>query len=299
MGTPEIAVPSLLALADRYEVVGLFCQPDKPVGRKQVITPPATKVAAEERGIPVFQPKGLRNEAATELIRQLSPDLIVVMAYGKILPKILLDFPKYGCINAHASLLPKYRGAAPIQYALRNGDEKTGITIMQMDEGVDTGDILAVKETLVAPEDDAESMFQKLALVAAELLPKAVAALEAGELIPKKQDESLATFAPTIEKQDGVFDFQKDAREIVNLVRGLCIWPVASFALGERTIKLFKAAYVPSEGKPGEVLSVKPLIIAAGNGAVELKTVMPAGKNKMDGTAFAAGLRLKKGDFLL
>lgn len=299
MGTPDIAVPALQAITKEYEVVGLFCQPDKPVGRKQVLTPPPTKVAAGELGIPVFQPKRLGGwDVFGVLKEQLRPDIIVVMAYGKILPENILNLPKYGCINAHASLLPKYRGAAPIQYAILNGETKTGITIMRMDEGIDTGDILFSKEVGIKEEDDAVSMFKKLGETAAELLPESLLKIEAGDVRPVKQENEKATFAAAFDKEIGRFSFFEDAKGIVNRVRAFAIWPNAFFEARDRGIKVFKAAYRDAGGRVHEVLSVNPLIVAAKNGAVELKEVMPAGGKRMDGTAFAAGLRLKKGDIL-
>ena len=298
MGTPEIVVESLTALAREHEIAGLFCQPDKPVGRKQVLTTPPAKTAAAKLGIPVFQPASLKGDDVCDLILRLSPELIVVMAYGKILPKRILDAPKFGCVNAHASLLPKYRGAAPVQYALMNGESKTGVSIQLMDEGVDTGDIICSREIAIHETDDAESVFKKIAALSAGLLPEAVRRIGGRNVVPVKQNEEEATYAPRIEKNMGLFSFSDDSRAIHNLIRGLCVWPVAFFRTGDKVVKVFKSEYLPDNGAPGEVLSLKPFTVAAEKGALALLEVMPAGGRRMDGTAFASGLRLKKGSIL-
>ena len=298
MGTPGIAVAPLRALARRYDVAGVFCRPDKPAGRKRELKPPATKIAAAQLSIRVFQPESLKSSASLELIESLAPDLIAVMAYGQILPKDILSIPKYGCINAHASLLPKYRGAAPVQYALMNGDVVTGVTIIRMDEGIDTGEILSAAEFAIADEDDAVSVFSKVSETAADLLPETTELWAKGKITAVKQDEDSASYAPMIKKETGRFSFSEDARVIHNRIRGLCAWPAAYFEARGKIVKVFKSAYVPERGSEGEVLSLKPLTVAASGGALALIDVLPASGKRMDGASFAAGLRLKKGDIL-
>ncbi|MCL2538920.1 MAG: methionyl-tRNA formyltransferase, partial [Oscillospiraceae bacterium] len=240
----------------------------------------------------------LKDDRAFELIRGLHPDLIVVMAYGIILPNRVLEIPGYGCINAHASLLPKYRGAAPVQYAVMNGDRKTGVTVIFMNEEVDAGDILSVREIEISDTDDAESVFKKISNLSALMLPAAAAVIGEGKAAPVRQDDSAATFAPRIKKEMGLFSFKEQARVINDRVRGLCVWPVAFFKTGGRTVKVLKSECLAATGAPGEVLSLKPLTVAAINGAVALHVVAPAGGRRMDGSVFASGLRLKKGDIL-
>lgn len=295
MGTPEIAVPSLKRLAAEHEIVGVFSREDKPVGRKQILTAPPVKEAARELGIPVFQPKTLRDGAAEKTIRELNPDAIALIAYGRILPKEILELPKYGCINAHASLLPKFRGAAPIQRALLCGESETGITAMKMDEGLDTGEIISMSGIGISPDDDAESMFSKLGFLAADVLSETLFDIEAGRAVYAAQPEGF-TLAPPIEKSERMFSFSDDARAIVNRVRAFCIWPVASFEAAGKIVKVYKARLSDERGEPGTVLSLDPMTVAASNGAVKLLEVMPENGKRMSGTAYAAGRRLKIGD---
>jgi len=299
MGTPEIAVRSLTELAAKYEVVGLFCGEDKPVGRKYLITPPATKLAAMELGIPVFQPATLKNESTIQLVKELNPDLIVVVAYGKLLPKALLDIPRFGAINVHASMLPAYRGASPIQYALINSEEKTGVTIMQLDSGLDTGDIIKQREIVITDSCDAISLFTRVSSIAAELLLETVEMFIEGRVEYIKQDDSKVSYAPTITKEMGVFSFSEDAKRIVGLVKGLQIWPGAYFLSNGRKIKVQKASLSDLRGEAATILSLKPLTVAAKDGSVVLLEVKPENKGVMSGTAFAAGLRLVKGDMIV
>ena len=299
MGTPEIAVPSLLKLAEKHEICGVFSQSDKPVGRKAIITPSAVKLAAQKLDVPIFQPKSMKTSESIEIVKRLAPDLIALKAYGKILPKEILDIPKYGCLNAHASLLPRYRGAAPIQYSLLNGDSVTGITAMMMGEGMDTGDIVLQKSLRILESDDAISLFEKMAPLGAEVMDEAIDLIISGKAEIRAQDESQATYAPLIKKLDGYFNFCDDAREIVNKVRGYAIWPNASFEYEDKRIKVFSAKYREQDGAVGEILSKSPLIIAAKNGAVELVEIMPQNGKRMSGTAFLSGIRLQKGESLI
>ena len=301
MGTPDIAAECLKALyAAGHEICGVYTRRDKPVGRKQVLTAPPVKEVALEHGTPVFQPRTLRDGSEDANIRALAPDLIVVVAYGCILPKSVLEAPKYGCINLHVSLLPKYRGSAPVQWAVLNGDTETGVSIMQMDEGLDTGDILMVEPVTIDPEETSGELFDRVSAVGAGTLVTALEKIEAGELTPRKQDNAAATMAPPLTKDMAQFDFTQNAAHIHNWVRGMNPWPVAWFAQDGKRIKVLESrlAENPQHAAPGTVLALKPLTIAAENGAVALLTVTPEGGKPMAGTAWAAGRRLKAGDSL-
>lgn len=301
MGTPDIAAESLAALLDAgHEVCGVFTRRDKPVGRKQILTAPPVKQLAVEHGLSVYQPRTLRDGSSDELIKELAPDIIVVVAYGCIIPPQLLHTAKYGCINLHVSLLPKYRGSAPIQWAVLNGDEGTGVTIMQLDEGLDTGDILMVEPVTIDPEETSGELFDRVSAVGAGTLVTALEKIEAGELTPRKQDNAAATMAPPLTKDMAQFDFTQDAAHIHNWVRGMNPWPMAWFVTaGGKKVKVTECRVAASNGEaPGTVLSTKPLTVACADGAVQLLHVVPEGKKPMDGTSFAAGLRLKAGDTL-
>ncbi|MGB5114705.1 MAG: methionyl-tRNA formyltransferase, partial [Ruminococcus bromii] len=229
MGTPDFAVPALKALANsEHEVCAVFTQPDKPRGRKMIMTPPDVKVCAEKLNIPVYQPETFKDGKPLEIINKYNPDVIVVAAYGKILPKSVLDSAKYGCINLHGSLLPKYRGASPIQQSVLNGDRETGVTAMQMDVGLDTGDILKVVKTEIGVNETSGELFDRLSLMGGELILDTLSALEKGEITPIKQDESLATHTSKIDKSLCPIDFTKPAFEVHNKIRGLNPWPIAT-----------------------------------------------------------------------
>ncbi|HCA05437.1 MAG TPA: methionyl-tRNA formyltransferase [Ruminococcaceae bacterium] len=300
MGTPDFAVPALkrLATGEKHAVAAVFTQPDKPVGRKQILTPPDVKVCAQELNIPVFQPKSMKTDEAFNQLVKLCPDVIVVAAYGQILPKRVLDLPEFGCVNIHGSLLPKYRGAAPIQQAVLNGDKVTGVTTMLMDVGLDTGDILMKSETEIGENETSEQLFDRLSVLGGELIEETLDALEKGMITPQKQDESKATHTSKIDKSLCPVSFEKTAREVHNQIRGLYSWPVATVRIHEKTVKIHKARLCNGSGKPGEILSVKPLIIACSQGAVELLELQPEGKKKMTAEAFAAGHRLEKGEII-
>ena len=301
MGTPDIAAESLAALlAAGHEVCGVFTRRDKPVGRKQILTAPPVKQLAVEHGLPVYQPRTLRDGSSDDLIKELAPDIIVVVAYGCIIPPQLLHVAKYGCINLHVSMLPKYRGSAPIQWAVLNGDAGTGVTIMQLDEGLDTGDILMVEPVAIDPEETSGSLFARVSAVGARTLVTALEKIEAREFVPQKQDDAAATLAPPLTKDMARFDFTQDAAHIHNWVRGMNPWPMAWFEQDGKRIKVLECHLAPNEQNavPGTVLSLKPLTIAAAGGAVSLLTVTPEGGKPMAGTAWAAGRRLKVGDSL-
>ena len=290
MGTPDFAVPCLERLIEAgHEIAAVFSQPDKPRGRKMILTPPEVKACALKHGLTVYQPKSLRNDEAMELIKEIAPDCIVVAAYGKILPKAMLDLPKYGCINVHGSLLPKYRGSAPIQWSIINGEKETGVTIMQMAEGVDTGDMLYQKAIPIGIDDTAESMFEKLSDLGGEMIVEALDLLEEGKLTPIKQDETLATHAPMLNKEIAVIDWNKSALEVHNLVRGLYSWPIAQTTLHGKKLKIYRTAVGKGSGEAGTVISTSPLTIACGEGAVVIEELQLEGKKRMDAKAFLIG----------
>ncbi len=295
MGTPQLAADVLKVLCYRFDVCGVFCQTDKPVGRKQVLTPPPVKVLAQEKGIPVYQPKGFRNGKAAETIRSLEPDIIAVVAYGKILPQEVLDIPRLGCVNLHGSLLPKYRGAAPVQRAIIAGEEVTGFTAMMMDAGMDTG---AMIEKLEIPVDgmDADALFAKMGEVGGPFLCDVLEKVESGSAVLTPQDDSAATLAPPIEKSEGEFDFNTDAKKIVDLIRGLSMWPVASFEHDGKRIKVCSASVSGLQGECGEILSLSPLTVAAASGSVVIGDVVPQGSRRMGGDDWARGRRFAVGD---
>ena len=301
MGTPDIAAESLAALLGAgHEVCAVFTRRDKPVGRKQILTAPPVKQLAMERGIPVYQPRTLRDGSSDDVIKELAPDIIVVVAYGCIIPPQLLHAAKYGCINLHVSLLPKYRGSAPIQWSVLNGNAGTGVTIMQLDEGLDTGDILMVEPVAIDPEETSGELFDRVSAVGAKTLVTALEKIKAGELTPQKQDDAQATMAPPLTKDMARFDFTQDAAHIHHWVRGMNPWPVAWFEQDGKRIKVLECRLAENaqNATPGTVLALKPLTIAAANGAVALLTVTPEGGKPMAGTAWAAGRRLKAGDSL-
>ena len=301
MGTPDIAAASLRALLDAgHEVCAVFTRRDKPVGRKQILTAPPVKQLAAEHGIPVYQPRTLRDGSSDDVIKELAPDIIVVVAYGCIIPPQLLHVAQYGCINLHVSLLPKYRGSAPIQWAVLNGDAGTGVSIMQLDEGLDTGDVLLVEPVSIDPEETSGELFDRVSAVGARTLVTALEKIPAGELKPQKQDETQATLAPPLTKEMAQFRFTEDAAHIHNWVRGMNPWPAAWFEQQGKRIKVQESRLAENlqNAAPGTVLALKPLTIAAANGAVALLTVTPEGGKPMAGTAWAAGRRLKAGDSL-
>lgn len=295
MGTPDFAVPSLENIAKVHNVQAVFTQPDKPVGRKMVLTPPDVKVCAEKLGIPVYQPVKLKDSDSYEIIKELNPDVIVVVAYGQILPENILNIPKYGCINVHGSLLPKYRGAAPIQWSVLNGDKVTGVTTMYMEKGLDTGDILETKEYEIGINDTAGEVFDTLAEMGGKLILDTLEKAEKGQLHPIKQDDSKSSYAKMLDKSMCNIDFSKSNLQVHNQVRGLSPWPVASTKLNGKVLKIFETRLAEGKGKPGEILNTNPLTIACGEGAVVVNTVQLQGKKRMDSKAFLQGHKLEKG----
>ena len=306
MGTPDFALFSLKALVEAgEEVVGVVTQPDKPRGRGYVLTPPPVKVYALEQSIPVYQPQTLRNGAFDETLRELNPDLIVVVAYGKILPTSVLDYPKHGCINVHGSLLPALRGAAPMQRAIMEGHPVTGITTMYMAEGLDTGDMLLKSEVAIEVEDNFETIHDKLGVCGAATLIHTVNALKAGTLVATPQDDSLSTYAAKIEKSDCLIDFTKDAHTVHNRIRGLSPMPLAFTHTPDGKLLKVPAAIrgqAPEAGNlaaPGTVLSLdKGIEVACGVGSVIFTVVTPEGKGRMNAADYIRGRKVAVGDLL-
>ena len=298
MGTPDYAAVTLQKLIDeKYEIAAVFAQPDKPVGRKQILTSPETKVLAEKYGIPVFQPKNLRDGEAYKVLKELNPDVIVVVAYGKILPKEILDLPRFGCINGHASLLPKFRGSAPIQWAIVNGDKQTGVTTMQMDEGMDTGDILETAVVDIGDEETAEELFDRLSVISADLMISTLKKAEEGTLNPVKQNDEEATYAPIIKKEMSHIDFTKTADEICNAVRGFYSWPCAFCFINGKRIKVIKTTKSHLTAKEcGIVIKADDkLVISCKDGSVELITVQPEGAKPMSAKMMLNGHKIELG----
>ncbi len=305
MGTPDFAVPTLRALCENgYDVIGVLTKEDKPRGRGHQMMPTPIKVYAQEQNIPVYQPNTLRDEAFASLLSELGPDMIVVVAYGKILPRNVLDYPKYGCINVHGSLLPEYRGAAPMQRAIIDGKEETGITTMLMADGIDTGDMLLKQSVKIDIDDNFEDIHDRLAAVGAELLIKTVKGLESGEIKPEAQNGELATHAAKIEKEDCLLDFSKDAKAIHDLIRGLSPIPLSfTHTPDGKLLKVVKSKLVDEEKTPkclpGTVIEVgEDIRVACGKGIISLLTVIPEGKGRMSAADFVRGRKISVGDIL-
>lgn len=300
MGTPDYAVKTLEAIYDAgHEVAAVFAQPDKPVGRKQILTPPPVKICAEKHKTEVYQPESLKNGDAAQIISEIAPDIIVVVAYGKILPENILNIPRYGCINGHASLLPLYRGASPIQWCIVKGEKKTGVTVMQMDKGMDTGDILLTTETEIGSEETAADLFDRLSVISAELTVKALDKIQNGDITPIKQDESKATFAPIIKKEMAHIDFcNMSAEEVHNAVRGYYSWPCAFFMLGGKRVKIIKCTLGKKTSLPAGTVadSADVLSVTCGDGiAVNLTELQPEGSKPMTAKQMLCGRPIAPG----
>lgn len=303
MGTPDFAVGTLKALiSSEHEVLAVVTQPDKPKGRGKNMQFTPVKEAAIEAGVPVFQPVKVREPEFVTILQDLKPDVIVVVAFGQIIPENILKIPRYGCVNVHASLLPKYRGAAPIQWAVINGDEKSGVTTMQMDTGLDTGDMLLVQEVALDKEETGGSLFDKLSMVGAELLIKTLKALEDGTVIPEKQPENSPTpYAAMMTKEMGGIDWKKDAVSIERLIRGLNPWPSAYTHLNGKTLKIWRAAVKEEESgfEPGAVVEAKKaLCVQTGKGVLEIMELQLEGKKRMAADAFLRGYQIERGSIL-
>lgn len=300
MGTPEFAVPCLQKLIDcGHEVSGVFTQPDKPQGRKMILTPPPVKELAVANGLKVYQPVKMKDGTALEMLKEADPELVIVVAYGKILPKEILEYPQYGCINIHASLLPKLRGAAPIQWSVINGFDKTGVTSMQMDEGLDTGDMLIKGEIEIGENETAGELHDRLSVLGAEILEQTINALQNGELHPEKQDHSEFTYASMLSKELSPIDWTMSAQQVHNKIRGLSPWPSANAKLGGKTVKIHKSVLSDAKGNAaGEIVeSGKRLVVACGDlNCIEILNLQAEGKKAMSAADFLRGNQLNVGD---
>ena len=296
MGTPDFAVPCLQRLLeDGHEVPAVFTQPDKPVGRHAVLTPPPVKQLALSHGIPVYQPAKMRDGTVAALLRELAPDCLVVVAYGRILPQEILDVPPRGCVNIHGSLLPRYRGAAPIQWSVIRGETVTGVTSMFMDAGMDTGDIIDTLTTPIGENETAGELFERLAPLGARLLSTTLAAIADGTVTRRPQNDAEATMAPMLEKAMGRLDLTRPAQELHNQVRGMNPWPGAFCTAGGKTLKIHETRVAAGSGAPGTLLCADPVTVACGEGALQLVTVQPEGKPRMAAEAWLRGARLPQG----
>jgi methionyl-tRNA formyltransferase len=300
-GSPEFAVPCLDALHEISDVAVVISQPDRPAGRGLAMRLPAVKQRALELGVEVWQPKKVRTAGFAEKLRALDADVAVVVAYGRILPRAVLDAPRMGCVNVHASLLPRWRGAAPIQWAIFHGDEETGVTLMQVDEQMDAGPILATASTPIEPNDDAATLSVRLSNMGAELLREQLPRYVAGELTPQPQDDTAATMAPLLKKEHGRIDWNKSARAVHNQIRGMNPWPGAHTVLGERRIKVHRsvASTLDPEGvTPGQVIALDPegILVACAEGTLEIQELQESGRKRVDARSFASGRGVTVGD---
>lgn len=297
MGTPDFAVSSLVACFDIGEVVAVVTQPDKPKGRGQALAISPVKALALERGVPVLQPVKLRTPPFSEELRQYAPDVCVVTAYGRILPKDVLELPRKGCVNVHASLLPRFRGAAPIQWSIAHGDAETGVSLMVMDEGLDTGPVLAMRRLPIGPEDTSATLHEKLAALGGDILREELPKYLRGELQPVPQPAEGVVLAPIIKKEDGLLDFARPAVELERRVRAFTPWPGAFTGYAGGRLKVHRARVGAGKGEPGTVLSAGPegLEVAAGEGSLVLLDVQPEGKRVMRAAEFLAGHKLAPG----
>ena len=305
MGTPDFAVPTLDSLVKNgYDVIGAVTQPDKPRGRGYQLTPPPVKVYATEKNIPVYQPATLKGEEFAALLADIDPEVIVVVAYGKILPQNVLDYPKLGCVNVHGSLLPEYRGAAPMQRAIIDGKSETGITTMLMAAGLDTGDMLLKSTVTIGEDDNFEDIHDRLASVGANLLIDTLKGLEAGEIIPEAQDDSKSTYAAKIEKSDCALDFSLDARVLHDKIRGLSPIPLSfTHTPDGKLLKIARSKLADADKTlkclPGTVIEVgEDIKVACGKGVISLLTVLPEGKGRMSAADFVRGRKINVGDLL-
>lgn len=303
MGTPDFAVPSLKALYEAgHEVQAVFCQPDKPKGRGMKLVAPPVKAFAIEKDIPVYQPNSLKNggEKFIKVLENLAPECIVVAAYGKILPKSVLDIPKFGCVNVHGSLLPKYRGAGPIQWAVLNDEKTTGITSMLMGEGLDTGDMLLKSETEIGENETAAELFDRLADMGAELIVETLEKLEKGEITPVPQNEDEASYAPMLTKELSPIDFTKTAREVHKQICGLSDWPCATTLINGKRVKVYHSEIVEgnSDKPAGTVVKAKDLTVACGEGLVRFTEIQAEGSKRMPTADYLRGKPIAEGTVL-
>lgn len=302
MGSPEFAIPALKLLFQAGEKIeAVITQPDRKKGRGLFLSQPPVKIEAERLGLAVFQPERIKDEIFIGLLASINPEAIVVVAYGQILPEKILEMPRFGCINLHGSLLPKYRGAAPIQWSIIKGEKKTGVTTILMDKGMDTGDILLKEEVDIDPDDTSGSLSEKLSIIGAELLLKTLRGVETGMISPRPQDHSSATYAPLLKKEDGRIDWKKKAEEIRNQVRGMNPWPGAYTFYEGKTIRIWDVNSVEKNGgEAGRILETgkEGILISTGKDSIVIKELQLEGRSKTTSTAFLQGHRLKVGGFL-
>lgn len=293
MGTPLFAVSILEALLNSHDVVGVVTQPDRPAGRGQQLQPSPVKVLANEQGLPVFQPKSIRKEADVGPILTWQPDMIIVAAFGQILRPFLLNLPPHGCLNVHASLLPRWRGASPIQHAIMAGDKETGITLMKMDAGLDTGDIYCQQAVSIDPIETAASLHDKLAILGAEMIQKHVGDIVYKRILPIPQDEEQATYAPLIKKSDGIIDWTKSNRQIDRQIRAMTPWPGATTTWQQKTFKVLSATPISwdhSRYQPGQVIRLaETAVVSTGDGGLQLNQIQLSGKKSMSTPEFLRG----------
>ncbi len=303
MGTPDFSVPILKKLHEKHNVALVISQPDKPVGRKRVLTSPPVAEAAKTLDIPLFQPQDIRHEEAVDQIREMAPDLIITAAYGQILPKALLDIPRLGAVNVHASLLPKHRGGAPIHRAIMEGDAETGVTLMYMAEGLDSGDIITSVKISITPEDDTGTLHDRLSHLGAELLNETLPALLAGTNARVPQDEAQVTISPNISKEDEQLDWEDNAEHLFNHIRGLSPWPGAYTEMDGKRLKIYGARLLEKHSKrqPGTIDSVTEngfTVVAGDRRLIEVTQVQLAGKKRTDASEFTAGRQNLEGTIL-
>ncbi|MBQ3111191.1 MAG: methionyl-tRNA formyltransferase [Clostridia bacterium] len=301
MGTPDFAAVTLKTFCERgYNVCGVVSQPDKPKGRGMNVVPTPVKAVAEEYNIPTFQPESLKNGELMPFLEEINPDIIIVVAYGKILPEYVLNYPKYGCVNGHASILPEYRGAAPIQRAIIDGKKETGVTAMYMEKGLDTGNIILVEKVKIEDNDTAETLHDKLAVVGAEVLIKTIERFKNGDMSSIKQDNDKATYAAMLTKSEGEISWDKTADEVYNLIRGMDSWPMAyTYYMGKRFVP-YECEKVAACGESGCVLSADKdgIVVACREGAIKIGAVKFDGKKKMSVKDYLVGNKIEKGTIL-
>lgn len=301
MGTPDFAAECLKTMINaKLDVVGVVSQPDRPKGRGHKLVPTDVKAAALDANLPVYQPERIKNGEMQEILDELKPDVIVVVAYGKILPDYIINYPKYGCVNVHASLLPQYRGAAPIQWAIINGEKTTGVTTMKMDSGLDTGDMLLKAETEIGEYETTEELFDRLAKIGGELLLKTLDGLKQGSITPVPQEHEKHTYAPMISRETGVIDWNKSAREISKLICGMNSWPLASTKYKDGVVKIVTAKVCAdaSDKTPGTILALekgKGLKISCGEGTLYIETAQFPNSKKMNVEDYARGHEIEIG----
>lgn len=301
MGTPEFACPTLQILIDRGEhVVAVVTQPDRPKGRGQKLKSPPVKELALTHGIPVLQPLKVRDPDVIESLRQFRPDVIVVVAFGQILPKALLEIAPQGCINVHASLLPRYRGAAPLNWCIINGESETGVTTMLMDAGLDTGPMLLKRSTPIAENEDVAALHDRMSTMGAELLSETLDKLASGAIVPQKQDDSQSCYAPMLKKEDGQINWYRDARAVHNQVRGMVVWPGAFTTLNGLALKIYRAWSGTGSGLPGLVLRADKngIEVACLTGSLIIEELQLAGKKRLDVASFLSGYAVSEGTLL-